>query len=229
MGLVEGLWWLHGGDDGGGAEMRLTPWVHGDRPETVQASVMEGEVEEVTETALDELLVDGREVQSELCKIPLEERLDVLHELGEMWKARALAGELREVRSQLLASTGYSEANIDLELSLVPHALDRAALAENLDLSLLGGRGSAEGFVPLGGRGEVRSLPVGPVLILTSGNSLVPAVIPTAISLALGNCTVVKPSIANYDALVQVFEPLRTMAYRSPAANLMARALVGPN
>ena len=206
--------------------MMLTPWVLGDKPPTVSTDVMGEEVEELTETAMDGLLANGRAVQAELCKVPLDERLDVLHELGQAWKTRTLTGELKEVRSLLLSSTGYSEANIDLEMSLVPQALDRDALAENIDLSLPGGRESTERFVPLGTRGEVRHLPVGPVLILSSGNSLVPAVIPTAISLALGNCTVVKPSIANFDALVQVFEPLRTMAYRSPAANLMAQALV---
>ncbi len=205
--------------------MKLVPWVLGSEPDTVPITLGEVEVEELTEGSIDQFLANGRGVQAELCKIPLAARLDVLHQVGEIWRARTMDGELREVRTDLIRATGYSEANIDLEMSLVPQALDRESLAENIDVSLPGGGSGTERFVPLGRAGEVRYLPAGPALIIASGNSIVPAVIPTALSLALGNCTLVKPSMANHNALQQVFEPLRGLAYHVPAANLMAKAL----
>lgn len=205
--------------------MKLVPWVLGSEPETVPVTLGEVQVEELTEVSIDRFLAGGRAVQAELCKVPLDARLAVLNRLGDIWRARTIDGELREVRSELLQATGYSEANIDLEMSLVPQALDQESLAENIEVSLPGGRGSTERFVPLGRAGEVRHLPAGPVLIIASGNSIVPAVIPTALSLALGNCTIVKPSMANHRALQQVFEPLRGLAYHDQAANLMAQSL----
>ncbi|NLT36616.1 MAG: aldehyde dehydrogenase family protein [Methanomassiliicoccus sp.] len=205
--------------------MRLVPWMLGNEPETVVTTATEVEVEELTEGSIDNFLSAGRAVQAELCKVPLAARLTVLHQLGDIWRARSMDGELRGVRSELMRSTGYSEANMDLEMSLVPQALDQGSLEENIDLSLPGGRDSTERFVPLGRSGEVRHLPAGPVLIIASGNSIVPAVIPTALSLALGNCTMVKPSMANHHALQQVFEPLRELAYHDQAANLMAQSL----
>jgi hypothetical protein len=68
-------------------------------------------------------------------------------------------------------------------------------------------------------------MPAGPSFIISSGNSVIPTLIPTVISLATGNFTVLKPSISNFQAVTEVFAGLREMAARSPAAHLMARSL----
>lgn len=205
--------------------MTLRPWTFGTTLETLAVDIPEGRAWEPTELALDEMLNLGREVQAELSLVPVDDRLQVLQRLGEMWSLRSHDGELERIVTNMATATKYPKEDILLDVGMVPQVLSAHSLRENLDLSLPGGVGSADRFTPFGPRGEIINVPSGPVMIIASGNSLVPAVIPTAIALALANLTVVKPSLINYDAFIEVFSPLEELARHDRAAELMARAL----
>jgi hypothetical protein len=70
-----------------------------------------------------------------------------------------------------------------------------------------------------------RHVPVGPVLIISSGNSIVPTLIPTVVSLITGNMTILKPSIANYHGVTEVFKLLSEVP-ESRASKAIRAALV---
>jgi hypothetical protein len=147
------------------------------------------------------------------------------HPLNTDLRTRLKKGELSTIAANLVAATGYSEHNIELELELVSRSLESRALRRNVDSSVPGGAASVDKITPIGGKGHVRAMPAGPVLIIASGNSIIPGLIPSALSLAMGNLTLLKPSATNYDALIKVFEPLTAMATTEPAAALMSEAI----
>jgi hypothetical protein len=145
--------------------------------------------------------------------------------LGEVWKQRMMDGELDAVKGELAAATGYPKKLIDLEFSLVRKVLDSEEIRANLDGSLVGGAEALESYVELREGEGIRHLPAGPTFIISSGNSIIPTLIPTVISLVSGNFTMLKPSISNYQAVVEVFAGLEGLMSKSPAAHLMARSL----
>ncbi len=203
----------------------IEPFYFGASVESNERDVDGEKVKEISEQSLRQLILEGRAIQSELCDIPLEERLQVIGWLGGVWRERSEAGELAAVKEELRRSTGYPSRLIDLEFSLVPKVLDGGEIARNIEASLVGGKSSLEGFVPIDETESIRHLPVGPSLIISSGNSIIPTLIPTAISLTTGNFTLLKPSLSNFKAVAEVFYGLKEVAHKSPAAHLMARSL----
>jgi hypothetical protein len=106
----------------------------------------------------------------------------------------------------------------------VRRVLNADEIRGNLSTALIGGAGSLEAFCQLREGEAVRHLPAGPVMIISSGNSIVPTLIPTAISMAAGNFTLLKPSLSNCQAILEIFSSLGELMHKSPAAHLMARA-----
>ncbi len=182
-------------------------------------------VKELSPSSVHAMLKEGRQLQAELCLLPLEERLEVVSMLGEVWEQRMMDGELDPVKKELGAATGYPAKLIDLEFSLVKKVLDAEEIRANLDGSLVGGAEALESYVELREGEGIRHLPAGPTFIISSGNSVIPTLIPTIISLVSGNFTLLKPSISNYRAMVEVFSGLQGLMSKSPAAHLMARSL----
>jgi len=205
--------------------MDIKPLYLGGSLETVERKIAEETVTEISEAGLLRLLGEGKELQKEMCDLPLEERLEVVGMLGEVWRERLVAGELAETRKRLATSTGYPEKLMHLEFSLVPRVLNADEIRRNLESSLIGGAAGLESFVELEKGEAVRHLPVGPTFIISSGNSIVPTLIPTIVSLVTGNFTLLKPSLANYEAVAEVFAGLGELMSKSPAAHLMARSL----
>ncbi|HUL39391.1 MAG TPA: acyl-CoA reductase [Methanomassiliicoccales archaeon] len=203
----------------------IEPFLFGASLEGVERDADGQRVKELSEASLMQLLKEGREVQSELCEVPLEERLQALDWLGELWKERQLAGELTAAKEALELSTGYPSRLIDLEFSLVPKVLRGEEIGHNLEASLIGGKAALERFVDIQGSEAIRHLPSGPAFIMSSGNSIIPTLIPTVVSHTTGNFTVLKPSLSNYRAVFEVFSGFKEIAPRSPAAHLMARSL----
>lgn len=68
-------------------------------------------------------------------------------------------------------------------------------------------------------------MPIGPVFIISSGNSLIPPLIPTTFSLATGNFTLLRPSLANYCAVVKVYKLLNELSGTLEAAKPFSEAL----
>lgn len=203
----------------------IEPLYLGGNVESVKRGAGEEMVKEISEAGLMRILEEGRALQAEICGLPLEERLQVIDWLGEVWKERLMAGELATIKERLGDATGYPTKLIDIELSLVPRILNGEEIERNLGASLIGGGKGLEGFIRLNESEGLRHLPVGPSLIISSGNSIIPTLIPTTISMVTGNFTLLKPSLSNFEAVVEVFSGLRELMSRSPAAHLMARAL----
>jgi hypothetical protein len=203
----------------------IEPFYFGASVDSIERDLGGEKFKELSEASLTQLIKEGRQIQAELCDLPLDERLQVIDWLGEVWEERLVAGELSAIKEDLRQRTGYPPRLIDLEFSLVPKVLNGTEVELNLEASLVGGKQALESFVKINESEFIRHLPVGPSLIISSGNSIIPTLIPTTISLTTGNFTVLKPSLSNFQAVVEVFSSLRELAPKSPAAHLMARSL----
>ncbi|MEM0449285.1 MAG: acyl-CoA reductase [Methanomassiliicoccales archaeon] len=226
MGTAARLWRLARGDDTGAeAGSMIEPLYLGGEIAVVERDLAGEKVKEISEEGIAQLLKEGRELQRELCDLPLEERLGVVQNLAEIWRERLAAGELAGLKLDLQRNTGYPSRLIDMEMSLVAKALDIEEIKRNLASSLIGGKESLYSFAEVTKGEYIRNMPAGPALIIASGNSIIPTLIPTVISLVTGNFTFLKPSITNYNAVTEIFSGLRELMSKSPAARLMARSL----
>ncbi len=150
------------------------------------------EVLEISPSALRELVSSAGMVQAELSSIPIDERLQVIEHIARVWKQKLDRGDLEELKRDMSASTGYSPALMETELSFVPAVLGAANIRKNLDASVQGGADALFKFVEVDETEMFRHVPIGPVLIISSGNSIVPTLIPTVVSLVTGNLTILK-------------------------------------
>lgn len=180
-------------------------------------------VAEISEGGLSDLFSKAREVQDRLCSIPVEERLIVIDKIGRAWAEKHRRGELEGLKNELSASTGYSPRMIDLEFSFVPSALNALGIKQNLNASFPLGVHCLEGFTKAGNDEHCWFRPRGPVFIISSGNSLIPPLIPTTISLATGNMTLLRPSLANFSGVRAVYSILDEIG--GDVAELMREAL----
>ncbi|HVP23857.1 MAG TPA: acyl-CoA reductase [Conexivisphaerales archaeon] len=200
------------------------PLVFGRHAEVVKKQLDGHEVSELSEASVWELLAEGRSVQLELSKRPVEERLEVIDRVGRLWKERLDSGKLDGSIDSLSRAAGYGRKLSLMEFSLVPFVLNGANIRRNLDASFP----NLEGLVRFSrvAPGEYcRYMPVGPVFIISSGNSLIPPLIPTVLSLATGNFTLLRPSMANYSAVADVFSLVGELAGTSDTARLMSQAI----
>lgn len=192
--------------------------------ETVPSAKDPG-VLELSPSALRELISSAARTQADLSAIPIDERLQVIEHMARKWKQKLDDGDFDELRKDMSVSTGYSPALMETELSFVPAVLGAANIRKNLDVSVQGGADALFKFVEVNETESFRHVPVGPVLIISSGNSIVPTLIPTVVSLVTGNLTILKPSISNYRGVCEVFK-LMTDVPDSRAARAMRSALI---
>lgn len=228
MGPAKGVWWDFGRDDvrtlTNYAEIK--PFVTSDTANIVKREIEGNTVWELTEENALGLLRRGLEIQTKLSKIDVKERLTLIDSLGKIWEERLENGVFEELAKTLSKNTGYSRRLIDAELSLVPQVLNASNIRKNLEASFKLGLSALERFVELAEGEYFRYMPVGPVLIISSGNSLIPPLIPTTLSLITGNFTLLRPSATNYCAVVEVYKPIRDLAELSDTARLFSEALV---
>jgi len=181
------------------------------------------EATEIGRASIGALLDAGMKAQMKAASLPLDERLSVFGALSEVWARKHSEGSLRGLRADLVKTTGYSERLLEAEFNLVRSALDPGNLLRNIKSSL-GCPEALERFVEAG-RGEyIRHIPAGPVFIISSGNSLIPPLIPTALSLLTGNFTILRPSLSNYRGVIEVLAHIREVDL--PAARLISALLV---
>ena len=123
----------------------------------------------------------------------------------------------REAILDALAATGYGERSARHELDALVGFLSRRHLEPlvNNPAVLPGGKALLDGgFVPLSSGVTITGVPVGPVLVVGSGNSFVPSMIASVLAL-LANCPVVLRGAAiNQPILRQLFAALRTAGSR---------------
>ncbi|MEM2930233.1 MAG: acyl-CoA reductase [Thermoproteota archaeon] len=181
---------------------------------------------EVSSESLREIISRSSVVQGRLSSLGVQERLGVIGEMGKMWREKLNDGRLEDLKKILARTTGYSEKLIEMEFSLIPMVLNKENIGENLECSPARKIQIFERFVEIKNGESFRIAPAGPVLIISSGNSLLPAIIPSTISLATGNLTIVKPSLSNYLGVVEVFGTLWEIASNSERAKTMRDALI---
>lgn len=191
--------------------------------DTIERTVPGGTVTEIERGDLLKIVDEGCATQRRLRKVSLEQRLDTIHRLGRQWERRISSGDLDRVAEALSSSTGYARSLMDIEMSLVSKVMDQKDIYRNLECLLIGGAASVDNFTGMGGGESIRHMPAGPALIVASGNSVIPTLIPTIISLVTGNATILKPSMANYDAVLEALAPLSGM--EDEASKAMAAAL----
>ena len=185
------------------------------------------ESNELDTDSLLSLLSRGADIQGRLSGIDLETRLRTVEEMGRIWSQRWESGELEDMADRLAASSGYSRALIDMEMAFTREVLNGENMRKSLEASLQGGAASLQDFVAIGEGEYVRSHATGPVLIISSGNSIVPPLIPTITSLVTGNLTILKPSRVNYEAVTEALKSWEVAAEKSGAPELKQALVVG--
>lgn len=167
-------------------------------------------------------LIRAVELQQKLANLPLGERLRAVELLGVEWREKLESGKLEGIKEELAKATGYSKAIVDLEVELVLEVMNPQNIAKALDTALVGGSKSLEQPVEVAAREYVRNLPAGPVLVIGSGNSIIPPLIPTTFSFVIGNFTILRPSLTNFRAVREVY-----MAFQNqPIEDPLKRALL---
>jgi hypothetical protein len=191
--------------------------------ELTQARIGDLDINEISPSSIGSLLDEGTKAQAAAASLRLSDRLSVFGALAEGWAKRLQGGSLSGLMADLVKSTGYSERLMGMEFRLVQAALHPGNLLRNLESSL-GNPEGLERFVEVGDGESVRHMPAGPVFIISSGNSLIPPLIPTALSLATGNFTILRPSLSNYRGVMEVLGQVRALG--TPAARLLSDLLV---
>jgi hypothetical protein len=181
---------------------------------------------EISKESMQEILSKSSGVQNVLSSLGIRERLEIIGKIGEAWRGKLNEGKLEGLKKVLAETTGYSEKMIEIEFSLIPLVLNKENIWKNLEYSSAKSVEAFERFVEVEEGESFRILPSGPVLIISSGNSLIPPLIPSAISLATGNLTVIKPSFSNHLGVIEVYRALFEIAAHIEGAKLMMDALV---
>lgn len=206
-------------------EKEIRPFPLKEGLEVIEKKVNGYRIFEVSESYFSRNFLKFREIQEELSSTPVYDRLEVVNEMGQVWDSWQKLGELDGLKENLAKSTGYSENLIDLEFSFVPILLDMENIRKNLEFSFKNMEGLYK-FVEVDDREYYRYVPSGPVFIISSGNSLIPPLIPTILSLVTGNMTILKPSLTNYFGVVRVLETLSKVSEKSSVAEKMLDALL---
>lgn len=201
--------------------MTLEPLVWGDAAPALGGT----QAPELATDALAAFLSDAPDLQRRLARIPLADRVAALGRVGDLWKRQYESGALAPLLDGLAASTGYCRALMDIEAQFVPHLFSTEVLMHNVAASFPCDPSGLHRFTEAAKGEYFRFLPAGPVVIISSGNSLIPPLIPTTLSLLTGNATILKPSRANYAGVRAAYALLHEVAETSEAAALMARAL----
>lgn len=200
--------------------MPLHPLITPEKLETV--TVEDTSFYEPKFEALQPLLANAAELQQAIANLPLKERLEAIRLLGEAWQENLERGRLEALKRELHEATGYSPQLLELEMEFVTEVLNPENIIKLLDHTLIGGSRSLEEPVEVSKGEYLRNLPAGPALIIGSGNSLIPPLIPTTISLVIGNFTILRPSIANFKAVREVYRPLQDLHGDNPLRQALA-------
>lgn len=158
----------------------------------------------------------ARRLQQELSSTPLARRLEVVGELGREWREKLEGGALENLKRRVAEATGYSPALVEMEFEFVLEVFNPENIRRLLDAALLGGSRSLEEPVEVAPGEYLRNLPAGPALIIGSGNSVVPPLIPATVSLVVGNFTILRPSIANFEAVREAYSGLASLPPDDP-------------
>jgi len=180
-------------------------------------------VHELSMGALDKIVSDSKNVQRKLSSISIYDRMDAFEDVGNVWMERLGSGEYNSMINDISKTTGYSNKLMTIEMGFVREMFSRENIEKNLRWSFPNSIEGLHGFVEAENGEHYRNMPLGPVFIVSSGNSIIPPLIPTSLSLVTGNLTVLKPSLSNYLGVTTALDILGDV--RSKAAKALRNAL----
>lgn len=163
---------------------------------------------ELSVESLERILNSAKDVQRELSSTTIYDRMDVFEEMGAIWTENLNSGLYAGLVSDLSRTTGYSEKLMALELSFVRKMFSKDSIERNLAFSFPNDITGLHSFVEADNGEYYRNMPAGPIFIISSGNSLIPPLIPTTLSLVTGNLTILKPSMSNFLGVSEAFKTL---------------------
>jgi Acyl-CoA reductase (LuxC) len=141
-----------------------------------------------------------------------KDKIEALAEAAEFLNSPRSGGRLLEDVVQILAASGYPAASARYELSLLPKFLASDFLNATVSspTALTGGAQCLDGeFTEVSPSCFIAGFPVGPVLVVGSGNSLMPAIV-SAVESIIANCPVaLRGSRTNHRALAELFSGLK--------------------
>ncbi len=157
-------------------------------------------------------------IQKELKSIPTVTKLAAIDAVRELWKDRTY--KRHKILGELLPqTTGYSCQTIDFEITDLPAYFDPESLSEKLNnpASFPHGNGNSilEGYIPLREGDYVTANPRGPLLIIGSGNTLVPVLLSFIYSFLTNNTAVIRSSDANYIGMREILKSFKDAALKS--------------
>jgi len=191
--------------------------------EHVHKDIGENKIGELSIASIDAFLDRSKKVQENLSSIDISERMDVFEMMGEAWVANLAKGEYSDLARDLAGSTGYTENLMGIELGFVREMFSKENIERNLRYSFIKSIGGLNDFIVTEDGESYRYLPSGPVFIISSGNSLIPPLIPTTLSLVTGNCTILKPSLSNYKGVYEAYSLMKGIGTK--ASDAMSDAL----
>jgi hypothetical protein len=109
----------------------IAPYLYDWELELVEVERAGNKYQEISPAGIGTILDKAVELQNEISSVSLKDRLDVIDAMGRKWKERFDLGEMEELQKDLVRSTGYSPALIDLEMSFVPAVLSRKNMERN--------------------------------------------------------------------------------------------------
>lgn len=163
---------------------------------------------------MDKFLTQSVRLSQSLVQLGFRKRVKVLNEIGKIWREKLPSIEEKLARN-ISRKTGYSVENVKLDLRLVEQVFNEANIIELFDKGLIGGWRSLDEPVEIGEGELVWNKPLVSSLIVSSGNTVIPAVLPVAVSLASGNVTILRPSFSNYPGVAEIFSTLFDMVETS--------------
>lgn len=178
-------------------------------PGGVETHVTKEGYVEPTVTSLEFLLNNSKEIVEDLLSIGFEKRISIIGELGKLFVEEKSNGKYEEFIIELSKATGYSKKNIELDLDFVERIFDPSSIKLMFEKGLIGGYKSIDRPYPIGDGEYIWNKPFGSIFIISPGNSIIPALLPTSISLVSGNFTILRPSITNYRIITCIISLLR--------------------
>ncbi|MEM0506989.1 MAG: aldehyde dehydrogenase family protein [Thermosphaera sp.] len=144
-------------------------------------------------------------VSQKLVELGVRKRISILGEVGKLWQ-ETLPYIEEKLIPVISRSTGYSPENIRVDLEFIHHVFNENNLMRLLDTGLIGGWRSLDQPVEVDDGEFLWNRPVGSSLIISSGNTVIPAALPLVASLATGNVTILRPSSANYSVIAELYK-----------------------
>ena len=161
---------------------------------------------------IKEYLSQARVIQEELRSLGFDKRVKILEEVGKAWIEKLESSVLEPLKKELVRNTGYSEAMIEEDLRFVNEVFKKENIESLINSGLKGGARSLDSFVEVAPGEYISNMPAGPVFIIASGNSVIPPLIPTVVSLVTNNLTILRPSLTNYVVIREIFKSLEDLS-----------------